>query len=177
MKHLKKFEQYEETPVNEGIFKSIKIGFLGTLALIVSQFLDPRAILTKFEELLDLFNSSDLILEVLLDARNNSDLTDVEMSKISEGVKELEKMRAKHKNIDSYKAAIGKIAKLSNLKNRNFMGRKIAEYQPKKLTRVALVEFVRKYKKDFRLGPGQYDGTDNFREDNFRDRMRNLDGE
>lgn len=149
MSHLKGFEQY-----NEGTLSTIGNGILGIFMLaiggIITQFLNPRKIVGQFESIIDIYNSADLLIEVLQEIMDKEDLTDVEKSEIDKKISNFQKAIEKYDSVEDYKKTLARTAQFANIRNRKFMKRKVMEYEPKKLSRVELENEIRKVYKGYR---------------------------
>tara|TARA_R110000772_G_scaffold20466_2_gene56678 strand:+ start:8467 stop:9066 length:600 start_codon:yes stop_codon:yes gene_type:complete len=152
MKNLKTFNEHsnqEDNIISEGIINKILHTILTPISLLITNLLNPRFILKNLEDnSLNYYNNIDGLLAILDKIKDGDDLTDVELSKIDKNIKRLVKVKEKYPTYEDYKNNIKKRMYLINFRNKEFLKRRIEEFEPTEWTIEELSDRIKKFYKN-----------------------------
>jgi hypothetical protein len=155
MKHLKTYESFEYEMINEEldlwkIFKTIISLPLFFITSIGLNFADPRFIIKLAYPLLNVYHNLKSLIMTLENILENGDITDTEKIKIKKRLEELKKVKEKNPTLDDYKKRLARTMSVLNIRNRNYLKDKIMEYNPKDMSKIELVDEIKKVYKIIR---------------------------
>lgn len=176
MKHIKTFKDYKKIdesiiPGGDSVWSDIKVLPLLPLALLgigIINLFNPRHVEALSEKYLDIYNNLDDISNNINTMINSGNLTDTETRKAKRILKQIERIKKRYPTLEDYKNNLKKTTPIYNIRNSNFLKRKIDEYNPTThMSRSELEKILKKINKNEaeQISWRQYDDYD-FDEDN-----------
>jgi len=157
MKNIQSFENFDKEQTNEnlgipgskkligGVIKSLITLPLSLLVFGITQLINPRTLNKELSEnYLDIYNNLDVIKDGVEKMIEKGDLTDTELRKAKRTLKQIDRVLEKYPTLEEYKNKLKKVIPMWNIKNQDFLKRKIDEYEPTENIDIKKVEKILK---------------------------------